>query len=189
MEKKQIFNTKTIVGTGLLVAVEVVLQLFSMIVPSAVNINLSLIPITIGAIVYGPTVGFFLGLVSGGIILASPNTVTVFMAISPGSTVVTCLLKTSLAGLLAGLINKLFKEKHPLVGTISASIIVPLINTLIFALMCNFFFLKGLGLSNFWQIFTVLIGINFLFELITNAIICPTLVNILGHVRKNRVDD
>ena len=188
MEKKKLFSVKDIVGTALLLAVMIVLQLLSMVIPTAVTINLSLIPITIAAILYGPLSGGFLGLVCGAIIVATPNTVNLFMSASPVATVFTCLLKTSIAGVLAGLVYKVFKEKHPILGSILASIIVPLINTLIFVVMCNFFFLEALKLTNIWQVFAALIGINFLFESISNIIICPSLLQILKQTQKNTAD-
>lgn len=179
MEKKKFFNIRMIVGAALLVAIEVVLQLISMVLPTAVNLNLALVVITIGAILYGPVVGGFLGFVNGVVILLSPNTVTVFMSISPVGTVITCLLKTTIAGALAGLLYKWIGKKHDLIGSVVASITVPLINTMMFALFTQFFFLDGLGLGDFGQIFTVLIGINFLFEIVTNTVISPSLYQVL----------
>lgn len=188
MKNKRLFNIKTMVGTALLVAVEVVLQLVSMVLPTAVNLNLALVVITIGAIMYGPLVGGFLGLINGVVIVLSPNTVTVFMSISPVGTILTCLLKTAIAGFIGGLLFKWIGKKHDVIGSVVASISVPLINTLVFALFTNFFFLDGLGLGNFGQIFTVLIGINFLFEIVSNVVISPTLYQILNKeiARKNK---
>lgn len=179
MKNKRVFNIKMIVGTALLVAVEVVLQLVSMVLPTAVNLNLALVVITIGAILYGPIVGGFLGFVNGVVILLSPNTVTVFMSISPAGTVIVCLIKTTLAGLFAGLLYKWISKKNDVAASIVASIAVPVINTMTFAVFTAIFFLDGLGLGNFGQIFTVLIGINFLFEIITNVVISPSLYQIL----------
>ena len=179
MEKKKFFSIRMIVGTALLVAIEVVLQIVSMVLPTAVNLNLALVVITIGAILYGPVVGGFLGFVNGVVILLSPNTVTVFMSISPVGTVITCLLKTTLAGLLAGLLYKWIGKNHDVVGSVVASVTVPVINTLMFALFTSIFFLEGLGLGDFGQIFTVLIGINFLFEIVTNTVISPSLYQVL----------
>lgn len=183
MEKKRI-DTKTIVTAGLLTALTIILQLLSSIIPTGVNLNLALVPITLGAVLLGPYVGAFLGLVCGAVILLSPNTVTVFMAISPVGTFLACLLKTTVAGLLAGFSAKALKEKNDLLSVVLASIIVPVVNTLIFVLVTYFFFMDGLGLDNFWSIFTVLIGLNFLFEIITNVIISPTTYKVLSHIRK-----
>ena len=182
MEKKRIFNTKMIVGAALLTALEIILQLLSMILPTAVNLNLALVVITIGAMMYGPIVGGFLGFVNGAVILLSPNTVTVFMSISPVATILVCLLKTTLAGIIGGLLYKLMSKKNDVAASVVAAIIVPVINTMIFALFTYFFFMNGLGLESFGQIFTVLIGINFIFEIVTNTVISPSLHQILKRV-------
>ena len=184
MEKKRI-DTKTIVLAGLLTALTILLQFLSTIIPTGVNLNLALVPITLGAVLLGPYVGAFLGIVCGAVILLSPNTVTVFMAISPVGTILACLLKTTIAGLLAGFVAKAFKEKNDLLSVVLASIIVPLVNTLIFAIIAYFFFLEGLGLSDFWSIFTVLIGLNFLFEIVTNVIISPTTYKVINQIKRN----
>ena len=184
MEKKRI-DTKTIVLAGLLTALTILLQFLSTIIPTGVNLNLALVPITLGAVLLGPYVGAFLGLVCGAVILLSPNTVTVFMAISPVGTILACLLKTTIAGLLAGFVAKAFKEKNDLLSVVLASIIVPLVNTLIFAIIVYFFFLEGLDLSDFWSIFTVLIGLNFLFEIVTNVIISPTTYKVINQIKRN----
>ena len=182
MQKKKFFKVRNLVGTALLLALEVVLQFLSMIIPTPVMMNLSLIPITIGAIVYGPISGGFLGLACGLIILLTPNTVTLFMSISPAATIITCLLKTSIAGLLAGLVYIPFKKNNQsVVGSIISSIIVPLFNTLIFSIFCFIFFIEGLkeigfNLTNYWSIFTGFIGFNFVIEIISNTVICPLIV-------------
>jgi len=179
MEKKKLFDVKKIVGAGILTAVLVVLQLLSNIIPTGVNLNLSLVPITIGAILYGPLVGGFLGFISGLVVLLSPNTVTVFTAISPFGTIITCLTKTTAAGVLAGFVYRWISKKNQMVATITASAIVPFVNTAMFAIYSYFFFMNGLGLSNIGQIFTVLIGVNFILEIVTNMIISPATFRIL----------
>ena len=189
MEKKRLFDIQKIVGTGLLTALLVVLQVLSMVIPTGVNLNLSLIPITIGAILYGPVVGAFLGLACGVVILVSPNTVTFFMAISPAGTVVACLLKTTIAGLLAGFIYKWLNKKNENLAVILASFSVPLINTFIFAVCTNIFFMSGLtdmGVTNFIQIFTIFIGFNFVFEIITNTIISPIIYKVLKVTKRGK---
>ena len=182
MKNKGIINTRKIVGTGILTALLVVLQALSMVIPTGVNLNLSLVPITIGAILYGPLAGAFLGLACGVIILVSPNTVTFFMSISPVGTILACLLKTTIAGLLAGFFYKWIGKKNETAGVIVASIIVPLVNTAIFVLCTSLFFMDGLrdsGVTSFGQIFTVLIGFNFIFEIITNTVVSPVVYRIL----------
>ena len=189
MSKKKYFNVRMIVSTAILVAVEVVLQLLSMVLPTVVNLNLALVVITIGAILYGPVVGGFLGLVNGVVILLSPNTVTVFMSISPIGTILTCLLKTTIAGAVAGLLAKWINKKNDFVGSLVAAFTVPFLNTMIFAIFTQLFFIKDLGLSSFGEIFTILIGINFLFEVVSNMVIAPSLYKILQRVEHKAIID
>ena len=64
-------NTKTIVGVGLLTAIVVVLQALAVFIrPSGIfNISLVLVPIVVGAALYGWKAGAWLGLVFGVIVL------------------------------------------------------------------------------------------------------------------------
>ena len=60
-------NTKTIVGVGLLTAIVVVLQALAVFIrPTGLfNISLVLVPIVVGAALYGYKAGAWLGLVFG----------------------------------------------------------------------------------------------------------------------------
>ena len=124
---KKFFTTKTIAGLGILTAVVVVLQLVSNYVQfGPISITLALFPIAVGAMLYGPIGGFFLGLIDGILILTAPSTISGFFAISPFGTIVTCLAKTSIAGLVAGFLFSLYK-KHKNVEVLIAIIISPLV--------------------------------------------------------------
>ena len=190
MEKRKYFTTKMIATTGLLTGIEIILQIIgNYINPGFANINLSLIPIAIGAIMYGPLVGGFLGLVCGVMVLISPSTIQVFFSISPIGTILACLLKTTLAGILAGLIMKLFKEEKKIYGAILASIIVPVVNTGIFVIFTIIFFMPLLqslvDSASFPNIgaalFLGLIGVNFILEIISTTILTPSLFKIVEH--------
>ena len=174
MKKRRISN-KTIAITGLLLAIEIIFQCISMLIPGGVNFNLSLIPITIGAILYGPFVGGFLGFMAGVIILVSPNTVDVFLSVSPIATVFCCLVKTCIAGLVAGFIFNLIKKKNDVIAAIVASIIVPLFNTFIFTFFAYFWFKDALHFTSYSEILYAVIGLNFVIELVTTIIVAPTL--------------
>lgn len=189
MYKTKKINARIIATTGLLLAVEIILQLLGILIPGTVNINLSLIPVTIGAIMFGPLVGGFLGFMNGIVVLCSPNTISLFMSISPGGTVLTCLTKCLLAGVAAGFIMKPFKNKNQIIGSVLASIAVPLLNTLIFSIYCYLFFMPGLGsmgVTSYATIFTIFIGINFLFEIIINVVITPILTKVLFQLNKDK---
>ena len=201
MEKRRLFNTKTIAVAGVLTAIEIILQVVgNFIAPGLININLGLIPIVIGAVLYGPLVGGFLGLVCGAIITFAPSTISFFFAISPIGTIITCLLKTTLAGVLAGLVMKLFKgDKKRFIGVIIASFIVPFVNTALFALFASIFFMDALVAmvnttnSTFKDVgealFLGMIGANFIFEVITTMIIAPSIYKVMEHQKLTPKED
>ena len=100
---------RMITGIGILLALVVVLQFINNTVKfSFLTINLAIFPIALGAIMYGPIVGFFLGLADGIMVLFAQETAS-FLAFSPVNTVFLCLLKTSMAGLVSGFIFLPFK--------------------------------------------------------------------------------
>lgn len=172
-------TTKQIVGTGLLLALEIIFQILGNYLQfGPVNINLSLMTIVIAAVLYGAISGAILGFFNGLMALLSPSTLAIFMPISPVGTILACLLKTTLAGLFAGLLFKLFKNKNNLVGLILASLLVPIVNTGLFSVFCLMFFRpfleSGVG-ENFPNIGAFLIfgiiGWNFIFEIITTVVL------------------
>ena len=180
-------TTQQIVGTGLLLALEIIFQIIGNYLQiGPVNINLSLVTVVLGAVLYGPLSGAVLGFFNGLIVLLSPSTIAIFMPISPIGTVIACLLKCTIAGLVAGLLFKLFKNKNNLIGLIIASLLVPIINTGIFSIVCLLFFRPFLesGVSEAFPnigaflIFGV-IGINFIVEIISTAVISIPLGMIL----------
>lgn len=195
MANKKFFNTKMIASTGILLGVEIVLQVIgNYIQPGFANINLSLIPICLGAILYGPIVGGLLGLVCGVMVLISPSTISVFFAVSPIGTVLACLLKTTLAGIIAGFMFKAFKNKNTLVGSVLVSIAVPVINTGVFALFTAIFFTpildnmvaSGMFANAALALFLGMIGLNFILEIVSTTILTPSLYKIIEHQSPNR---
>ena len=114
-------------------------------------------------------------------------TLSYFYSISPVGTIVTCLLKTTLAGVVAGLLMMLFKKiNKKTMGSIIVSILVPTINTGIFAIFCLVFFMERLSEINPNNIasalFLGMIGFNYIFEVLTTSIITPSLLKIMEHV-------
>ncbi len=195
MANKKFFNTKMIASTGILLGVEIVLQVIgNYIQPGFANINLSLIPICLGAILNGPIVGGLLGLVCGVMVLVSPSTISVFFAVSPIGTVLACLLKTTLAGIIAGFIFKAFKNKNTLVGSILVSIAVPVINTGVFAAFTAIFFTpildnmvaSGMFTNAALALFLGMIGLNFILEIVSTTILTPSLYKIIEHQSPSR---
>ena len=183
MEKERFFTTKKIALEGILIAIILILQVIgNYIVPSLASINLSLLPIAVGAVILGPIYGGFLGLVCGVMVLVAPSTIQSFMAINPWATVLTCLLKTTVAGVVAGLIMLPFKKgKHTFIGSIISSISVPFINTGIFTVFYILFF-RGDALPD--QAMLVLmsaIWLNFVIEVILSSALAPAIFQALRY--------
>ena len=186
-------NTKKLVTTALLTAVIVVLQT----VASGIRIGpftptLSLIPIIVGALLYGPAVGGFLGAVFGviviiGVLTGSEPMSTMMMQTNPVMTVVLCLAKGIAAGVIPALVYRALKDKNDLVATALAAILAPVSNTGIFSIgLITVFmpiaeqFAAQLGFPNVAKfLFVGIIGTNFLFALAINVVLVPVVKRVL----------
>ena len=175
-------TTRQIVMTGLFLALEIILQVISNYLHlGPVNLNLSLIAIVLAAVMCGPFSGAVVGFFNGVMALFSPSTLAIFMPISPVGTVLACLLKTTIAGLVAGFVFNALKNKSKILGLLLASILVPIINTGIFTIFCLLFFRSFLesnvstDLPNIWAVLIFgIIGVNFLVEIGTTTVLSTT---------------
>jgi len=187
MKTMKKISTRTIAGTGLLLAIMIVLQIIANYVSiGPVSINLSLIPIAIASIIYGPLAGLLLGFVDGILCIFTPSTMAVFIPVTILGTIITCLVKTSLAGLLGGFIYLLIHKKNETVAIIVTSILLPILNTLFFAGCALIFFRPILeqysSNGNIYStLFLVLIGWNFVLEFTTCAILSPVVVRLVKY--------
>ena len=168
-----------ITGVSILIGLAIVLTFISNYIPAGmVNINLTLIVIVIGACIYGPLAGLALGLVNGIITLIAPATLAVFFPLHPVLTILLCLLKTGLAGLVSGFIFKLFKStKQEFLGTVISSIVVPIINTGLFIIGVLLFFLSVYGDAT--TLITLVLSVNFLIEFISIVVLSPVIYRII----------
>ncbi len=181
------FDARKITGIALFVALEVALCFITNYVQfGAVNINLALFPIVIGACFYGPWVGLILGAINGLITIFAPGTLA-FISLAPAATVFVCLIKTALAGFLAGVFHKLIAKKNNLIAAFVAAVTVPVVNTFVF-IIGSFLFFEELfsslvpeGQNLFVFLITAFIGLNFLIEIVTNLVIDPAIYKALLH--------
>ena len=189
-----------LVGIALLIAIMIVLQFLGTILPikiGPVSISLVLIPIVIGAAVYGPGAGAILGSAFG--ILANIFCANgmdggghmVFQA-SPGLCILVVMLKGILCGFTAGWAYKLLAKKNGYIAMLCAAIVCPVVNTGIFLLGMKLFFMDVLrgwaGGSNVaGYVLTGIILVNFLPELALNIVVSPASQRIIRAVNKNTV--
>ena len=183
MRNTQRMSTQTLVMGAVLTALVVILQLMGTFVKfGPFAISLVLIPIVVGAAMYGPGAGAMLGGVFSVVVLLQPDT-AFFYGVSFAGTVITVLAKGILAGLLSGLTFQCFARKNLWLAVIVAAMVCPVVNTGLFALGSRLFFWSAyaeMGGGNAMMILmTVMIGFNFIAELAANIICAPIIVRIL----------
>lgn len=136
---KNPFTVRNMPYIAILMAVEIVLQFIgNAIALGPISINLSLVPIALGAIMFGPWVGLLLGIINSLFVLMAPST-ALFYNVSVLGTVLTVLIKSSAAGFFGGLIYLMLNKRNNLIATIVTSISLPLINTGLFVVGCLLF--------------------------------------------------
>jgi len=182
-------SIKQMVGISLLSAIVVVLQLLgSFIHFGPVSISLVLIPIVVGAAVYGPTAGAVLGGMFSIVVLLQPDTVF-FHNITVIGTIVTVMVKGTLSGWLSGAVYRLLAKRNEWVAVFLAAVVCPIVNTGIFALGCRLFFWDALmilgGGDAVTFLFTGMIGINFIAEFVTNVVCAPVILRVLKAIKRS----
>ena len=175
-------------GMGLLIALIFVMQSITAAIPpiSGFTISLVLIPIVLGAALYGPGAGAILGAAFGAIVFV--NCVTgadaggqmVFQA-GPALCFLVVMGKGILAGLASGLVYKLIGSKaNGYVAMLCAAVICPVVNTGTFVLcMLTLFpdvlavWAGSMGGDILVYVFSGLLLMNFVPELIINVVFSP----------------
>ena len=186
--KTQKTSTQNLVLCAIMTALVIVLQFMGAFIKlGTFSISLVLVPIVIGAAICGVGAGAWLGFVFGVVVLLSGDAAA-FLAVSVPGTIITVLAKGTACGLLAGLTYKLLERYNTFVAVVAAACVCPIVNTGVFLIGCLIFFMdtvamwaEGAGLSGDvgrYMIF-VLVGANFLFELLFNIILSPVIVRLL----------
>lgn len=180
---------------GVLTAIVIVLQALAIGIRfGTFSITLVLIPIVVGAALYGWKAGAWLGLVFGAVVLMADA--AAFLAVSVPGTVVTCLLKGILAGIAAAAVYRLLENKNRWLAILAASIVCPLVNTGVFLLGCVVFFYDtvsewaaGAGFANVGAYLIVgFVGINFLVETAINLCLSTVIVRVLSIIKRPVVE-
>ncbi len=194
-------KTLALVQVALLAAIVVVLQVFfSAIKIGAVTLNFVLVPIVIAGVFISPMAGFIVGAFAGLTtfiqVFTSGDIFYVFLMTNNAvATAFICILKTALAGLLAGFVYKSISSvgrqsrAKNYISSIMAAILCPVVNTGLFVLGMLLFFGDALSIDSTFGpmvgdnlisfVLVILVGINFFFELALNVIICPLICHAL----------
>ena len=192
-------NQRKFIYTAMIAALVVVLQMFVSIPVGMFTITLTLVPIMLGAILFGPLSGAILGGVFGVVVAIQVVTgaagllSTEMFLQTPVVTIVLCILKGAVAGWVSGLVySALAKLEKNKLGVILSAIACPIVNTGIFALGMFVFYNK---LINEWAInyefangfaFVMIgcIGLNFVVEFAVNVLLIPAILRIIKIVKR-----
>lgn len=188
-KKESFFTARNLTFTAILVALVVVMQSFGATVSfGTVSLNFTLIPIALGAILLGRWGGSIIGLACGIVvsIQVAEGLVPFYSLIwsaTPVWALLTCLVKTTVAGFLAGLVYEPIAKKNEVVAIFVSSAIVPIVNTALFIGGCLLMkepistISGGTNLLEF--ILVSIVTFNFFIELGINLIVAPSLHRVL----------
>lgn len=161
-----------------------------------VSITFLSIPVIIGAVIGGPSVGAILGAMFGVTSFIQCFGMDVFgttlFGISPVFTFILCLVPRTLMGLFCGLIYKGFKTKnHAGVGTAVTSFCGGFLNTLLFVgflllLFYNTDYIRNFG-NSVIAVISALITTNAIIEWISCTVIGSAVSVALSKALKNRI--
>ena len=183
---------------GLLLAVVVVLQYIGNFIPVVAGINLTLIPIVVGAALLGPMGGLILGLACGAMTLMTPMAMAI-MNYSWIMALLICFGKTGLAGLAAGWLYRWIAKKNRHLGIAVASVATPIINTGVFVggcvLLLDFFkanpgvlgfdaIAQNISAGGFFGMICIAIAPNFIIEFLVNAIASAAIYQVVKVLEK-----
>lgn len=190
-------KTRRMVGLSILTALVIVLQLVaSFVLVGTFPLTLTLVPVVIGAALYGPKAGAWLGGVFGVVVLIMcivgvDKVGVILWNVNPILTAVLCILKGALAGLCAGAIYKAIARKNSFGGVIGAAIVSPVVNTGTFIIGLTVFFNPTLvewagaaGKDVINYILIVLVGINFVIELVLNLVLSSVIERLIRYRMK-----
>lgn len=195
------FTARNVALLGILTALVIVLQLFASAIPMfGVTLNFSLIPIALAGVLVGwiggAIVGFSCGLVvfiTMAVLGQEPSTAFFFQT-NPAILTIMCIGKTTVAGIVSGLLYKLISKRNSAVAIGVSSLIIPILNTGIY--MLGIVLMKdsaaefmGLTSSSAGLVFSVVFGLiwlNFVLEMAITIIFTPMLYKVIRVVNKGQ---
>ena len=194
MENRRSVNlsTERLVMTAMLTALTAVLAYFGGFIKigSLASVNLTLIPVVLGGALLGPFVSAWLGFVSGAVFFLTADA-AFWLSLSIPGTIVTVLIKGTVAGLLAGLVYRLFSKFNRYISIVVSAVVAPVVNTGIFLIGCFIFFMDAVnagaaaeGMSVGGYLIVFFVGLNFVFELLFNVVLSPMLCRLVDLRKK-----
>ena len=183
-------NTRTLTGLAVLSAIVVFLQLFATFIKfGPFSITLAMVPVVVGAALYGPKAGAYLGGVFGVVVLIAcifgwDAGGSILWNARPFVTLVLCIGKGALAGLACGGAYWALKQYNGTFAAVVAGLVGPVVNTGVFCLAMVLLYDAVLatwagGSSIVTYIVTGLVGVNFLVEMAVDIVLSPAIVRVI----------
>ncbi len=179
---------------GILTAIVIVLQAAATWIKfGPFSVALAFVPIVVGAALYGWKAGTWLGFVFSVVVLFTDA--GAFLAINIPGTIITVIVKGTLAGLVAALVYKPLAKKNAWLAIVLSALACQLVNKAIFLLGCVVFFYgtisewaQGSGFENIalYLIFGMT-GLNSIVEALVNLCLSTAIVRILETVKPKAV--
>ena len=200
-QKKNFFSAKNVTYLAVLTALVIVLQVFSGYFKiGATSLSFVLVPVVLGGMIMGVIPATLLGLVFGLVVifdaLGGLDPFTLYLlGEQPFFTVLLCLVKGAAAGAVSALCFKLIAKKNKYAAVFVAAAVTPVVNTGIFVLGAFCMtgtisaFLSGAGLdltglSPFYIVFVLCVGVNFFVEFAINLVCAPAMYTVDNVVSK-----
>jgi uncharacterized membrane protein len=193
------FTAKNVALLGILIALVIVLQLFASAIPMfGVTLNFSLIPIALAGILVGWVGGAIVGFSCGVVVFITmavlgqePSTAYLFQT-NPLILTAMCIGKTTIAGIVSGLLYKLVSKYNSSIAVAVGSVAIPVVNTGIY--MLGIVLMKesaaefmGLSSSGAGVVFSVVFGLiwlNFILEMAINTVFTPVIYRVIKVLNK-----
>lgn len=187
--------TTLAIFTALIVVLQLVSALLTRFVPALpVSITLTLVPIVVGAALYGVSAGAYLGGVFGLVVMLFCVTAldaggAMLWNANPLMCALVCLVKGIAAGAAAGAVYRAVSPKNKTAGAVVAGICAPTVNAALFIIAVFLFFRETLtlwagGKDLVTYAIVGLAGINYLLELAVNLVLAPVIVRIIDARKK-----
>ena len=178
--KKTFFTAKNITYIAVFAALIIVLQMCSSFIKiGATSFSFVLVPIVLGGMLMGVSVGAALGALFGVIVLvaalAGLDPFTLYLlGENPAFTVFLCLIKGIAAGVVPALLYKLVSKKNGYVAVFSGTV-----GDAMTSLGVDIS-----GLSPFYIILVLCVGVNFFVEFAINLICSPAIYTVNRVIEK-----
>lgn len=199
--RREFFSAKNVAFLAVLVALVIILQVFGGYFKiGATSLSFVLVPIILGGMLLGVGAGALLGCVFGLVViidaLCGIDPFTMFLlSEQPVLTVLLCIVKGVAAGALSALLFKAIAKKNKYVAVFVSAAAAPIINTGIFILGAllitepiNAFLtsvgMELAGLSPFYIVVVICVGVNFFVELAINLVFAPAVYTVERVVEK-----